>query len=120
MLVSPIDNATVSGRTTFTWQWSGPALSADQGFEVLIWREGQPFHYGAADPTNSTHIEIDLPAAAGVAKGGAGSYFWTVVVVQRQPYQHTGPEAPPWRLQVNVDIAGDGITPRPTPTAPEP
>jgi hypothetical protein len=118
VLVNPADGASASGRTTFTWQWSGPALVANQAFEVRIWREGQPDHYGAAEPTNSTHIEINLPGAYGVAQGGAGTYFWTVAVVQVKPYQRTGEEAPRRRLQ--VDLAGGAPQARPTPVAPDP
>ncbi len=73
---------------------------------MRIWREGQPDHYGAAAPTQSTSITIDVGGAFGVQQGGAGSYLWTVALVQREPYKRIGPEATPRRLQVQVEGGG--------------
>ncbi len=119
ILLSPPDAESVSGSATFAWRWNGPPLTDNQGFEVRIWKEGQPDHNGAAEPTNGTNLQINLSTAYGVAHGGAGDYFWTVAVVQRSPYQRTGPEAPPRRLRVQVG-GGEGGGPAPTWTPPEP
>ena len=110
----------MSGQATFAWRWDGPALAANQGFELRIWKDGQPVHYGAAEPTSSTSLAINLPAAHGVSQGGSGAYFWTVAVVQRNPYQPTGPEAAPRQLQVQMEGGGDGGGSAPTHEPPPP
>jgi hypothetical protein len=108
VLLSPVENETVSGPASFSWRWDGPSLAANQGFEVRIWKAGQPDHYGAAEPTGSSGLTINAPASYGVQQGGPGAYFWTVAVVQRSPYQRTGPEALPRRLQIPGGGGGGG------------
>jgi hypothetical protein len=121
VLISPAAGENATGQTNFTWSWAGSALGTDLGFEVRIWKEGRPVHYGAAEPTNDTSLTINLPAAFGVAQGGSGAYFWTVAVVQRRPYQQVGPEAPPRSLQVQVSGGDGGGRGGPAPTwAPPP
>jgi len=114
ILVSPSEGASVSvsGETTFTWNWPGPALAANQGFEVRLWKDGQPDHYGAASPVRTTSATLNVASAFGVVKGWSGRYFWTVAVVQMEPYQRTGPEAPPRVVQ--VELGGGGAVPTPT------
>lgn len=118
VLVSPAPDEAHSGQTTFTWRWSGPALTENQGFEVRLWKEEQPDHFGAAEPVNGTSIVIDVSAAYGVAQGGSGTYFWTVAVVQRNPYQRIGQEAAPRRLLIQVE--GGEVRPEPTHKPPQP
>lgn len=96
----------------FAWTWNGPSLDANQGFEVRIWKDGQPDHYGAADPVNTTTAAIRLTGAYGVQQGGSGTYFWTVAVVQRQPYQKLGPEPAP---RMFTYFGGESATPTPRP-----
>ncbi len=105
-LLSPTGNASVSGVTTFAWQWNGPALAPNQAFEVRLWKEGQPDHYGAAEPVRTTSTSFDVAGAYGVQRGGNGRYLWTVAVVQINPYQRTGEEAP--ARVVTVQFAGSG------------
>lgn len=95
VLFQPDNEVALSGQVTFRWQWAGPPLEANQGFELRIWQEGQPYHYGAASPTQETQIQINLSAAYGIQQGTGGQYFWTVVVVQRDPYETLGAEAAP-------------------------
>jgi hypothetical protein len=101
VLVSPYDGAMASGQTTFVWSWTGPALPANQGFELRIWKEGQPDHYGAASPVRTTSVTLDMQGAYSVQQGGSGRYFWTVAVVQLEPYYRLGSEAVPRTLEVN-------------------
>ncbi len=115
-LLNPPPGANVSGRVTFVWNWSGQALASNQGFEVRIWKEGQPDHYGAAEPVQTTNATIDVRGAYGVAQGGAGAYLWTVALVRRDPYQRIGPEAIPRPLIVQFEGSG----PPPTWTPPPP
>jgi len=99
-LDSPANNSAASGRTTFRWSWNGPALAANQGFEVRVWKDGQADHFGAAEPVRTTSALIDLNQAAGVRQGGAGTYLWTVAVVQLNPYKRIGKEATPRALRI--------------------
>jgi len=99
-LDSPANNSAASGRTTFRWSWNGPALAANQGFEVRVWKDGQADHFGAAEPVRTTSALIDLNQAAGVRQGGAGTYLWTVAVVQLNPYKRIGKEATPRSLRI--------------------
>ena len=107
-LAGPNDGAVVSGTTTFTWQWSGAPLAANEAFEVRLWKEGQPDHYGATGPVRSTSATFDVGGAYGVQQGGSGRYFWTVAVVQMDPYQRTGEEAPPRSITVELGGGGGG------------
>jgi hypothetical protein len=105
-LIAPPDGASTSGPIRFEWTWSGPALEPNQGFEVRIWREGQPEHYGAAAPVTETSLTTDVSGSYAVQQGGSGSYFWTAALVQRDPYARLGPEAPPRVLLVTVGGGG--------------
>jgi eukaryotic-like serine/threonine-protein kinase len=107
-LAGPNDGAIVSGTTTFTWQWSGAPLAANEAFEVRLWKEGQLDHYGATAPVRSPSATFDVGSAYGVQQGGSGGYFWTVAVVQIEPYQRTGEEAPPRSISVEVGGGGGG------------
>lgn len=111
-LRTPLNNAVAGAQVTFSWDWSGPALTANQGFEVRVWREDQPDHYGAAAPVVVNTATIDLAGAYGVQQGGNGRYFWTVALIELSPYRRIGPEAAPRQLQ--IDLPGGGPTPAPT------
>lgn len=105
------------GVTEFEWQWSGD-LREDQGFEVRVWRDGEPpagVHNAVLDNQNGTiealgnnryRLVADITDAFGV-KGRGGEYNWTVAVVQIEPeYQDLGIAAPPARLR--YDAPGGG------------
>ncbi len=116
-LVKPDDGASVFGMTTFIWEWSGPALTANQAFEVRIWAEGQRYHYGAADPVRGTRATFDVAGAFGVQQGGVGrSYYWTVALIETDPYTQNGQEAPRRAILVNMSQISPN-TPTPTPAA---
>ena len=93
-LRSPAPDYNTSGIATFTWSWSGPPLTANQAFEVRMWKEDRQDHLGAAGLTRQTSTNFNVQGTAGVKQGGAGVYFWTVAVVEVQPYKRVGPEAP--------------------------
>jgi len=112
ILRAPANNTDTSGLVTFSWDWPGPPLTPNQGFEVRVWRADQPDHYGAATPVRTNSATIDLAGAYGVQQGGSGLYFWTVAVVGLNPYQRIGPEAA--ARQLNIQLAGGGPTPAPT------
>ena len=93
----------------FVWSFDGK-LAENQGFEVRVWKEGQP-HYGATSPVLTTRTSINLSGAYGVQQGGSGRYQWTVAVVQLDPYLSLGPEAA--AQEIEIQVVGGGVpTPR--------
>ncbi len=114
----PPDNTT-SGPTQFEWQWTSP-LGAGQGFEVRVWREGEPpagVHNAVEDNqngkvaalgNNTYRLNVDITNAYGV-QGRGGDYLWTVALVQVSPdYQDLGKQAAPGRLRLDIGGGGDG------------
>jgi hypothetical protein len=112
------------GRTEFEWQWHGP-LGPDQGFEVRVWREGEPpagVHnaldsnqkghdnqdgYVIALDNNTYRLVVDIRNMPGVL-GRSGEYLWTVFLVQISPeYKDLGIQATPGHLRFE---AGGGRT----------
>jgi hypothetical protein len=89
------DAESLRGQVTFVWSYPRP-LEADEAFQVLIWREGEP-HWGAAELWTGTEQLIDLDTVL-PQRGGPGEYVWTVVVREKGTEQLLSPEAAPWRL----------------------
>ena len=98
------------GLTEFEWQWGGQ-IGPDQGFEVRVWREGEPpagVHNAVLDNKDGTvqtlgnntyRLVTDITEAPGVLKR-RGEYNWTVVLVQIEPeYKDLGIQAPPGLLR---------------------
>lgn len=111
ILLNPasVDDPTF-GLTRFEWQWTTP-LTANQGFEVRVWREGAPaygVHNAVLDNQNGTiealgnntyRLVADISQAEGV-KNQRGEYYWTVMLVQIEPeYRELGIQAEPGRLR---------------------
>ncbi len=118
-LSAPPTGATANRTMTFSWRWNGSALAANQGFEVRIWKEGQTDHYGAASPVRETSQEIHLENAYGIQRGGDGTYFWTVALVQLDPYMRIGQEATPRTMVIYFSGSlDDGKNPTPVPGPP--
>ena len=105
-LLEPLADTTLSGQTTFSWTWKGPALQPNQAFEVRLWKEGQSDHYGAAEPVRTTSAALNVQHAHGVQQGQNGAYLWTVALVEVNPYRQIGPEAPPSRVYIQVTAGG--------------
>jgi hypothetical protein len=112
-----VENPTV-GPTEFEWQWNGP-VGADQGFEVRVWREGEPpagVHNAVEDNQNGNvmalgdntyRLNVDISDAYGV-QGRSGEYLWTVILVQISPeYRDLGTQAPLGRLRLEVPSDSD-------------
>jgi hypothetical protein len=107
------------GPTEFEWRWSG-SVAADQGFEVRVWRDGEPpagVHNSVIDNQNGNvmslgnntyRLNVDITDAYGV-QGRGGEYLWTVALVQISPeYQDLGTQASPGRLRLELGGGGDG------------
>ncbi len=112
-LLSPIDT-TSNGAITFSWQWHGK-LPKDCGFEVRVWRDGEPpkgVHDAVKDNLNgeirrnspntySLHVSNmqDTPSV----QGHSGEYFWTVILVKLRPtYEETDLQANPQRFWLRL------------------
>lgn len=109
-LLAPLSPAEPSyGLTQFVWQWSGP-LPPEYGFEVRVWREGQPqtgVHNAVLDNQNGNikglgnnqyELNVNIKDAAGV-QNNSGEYLWTVALVRISPkYRDVGQQAPPGRF----------------------
>lgn len=108
------------GLTNFEWEWND-AVPPDRGFEVRVWREGEPLA-GAHDAVldnqqgrieqigeNRYRLTIDITRAAGVRER-TGEYLWTVALVQISPeYADLGLLAEPrhLRFEASGGSAGD-------------
>lgn len=95
--------------TTFKWRWDGQ-MAEGWGFEVRIWQEGDPDHFGAFhagelmkyldhQPDSIYAVSFLVEGAYSVRLHGGGDYYWTVAVVQVEPYQRISLEAPPRKLR---------------------
>jgi tRNA A-37 threonylcarbamoyl transferase component Bud32 len=107
------------GPTDFVWDWYGPK-PAGTGFEIRVWREGEP-QLGAHDALldyqrgrvrqvaeNSYRLNIDISQAAGV-RNRTGEYLWTVVLIQTDPeYADLGIQAEPSTLRFAASGSGGG------------
>jgi serine/threonine protein phosphatase PrpC len=94
VLQEPADSVELLGTVDFRWSYSG-SLPQNKQFQVLIWQEGDRQHKDAAGLTPSTLQQIDLTQVPKVRDGGAGQYFWSVVVVDTGTNRRTSPEASP-------------------------
>ncbi len=120
-LLSPLDlELPTYGPTIFEWEWHAP-LAEDQGFEVRVWREGEPplgAHDAVADNQASSveslgqdkyRLEINIKDAAGIE--GRGEYFWSVALIRIAPeYVDLGIQAPPARLRFETEFEGGNGT----------
>jgi len=117
-LLKPTLEEPTYGPTEFEWQWNSP-VGADQGFEVRVWREGEPpagVHDAVQDNlngkvvalgNNTYRLTVDITDAYGV-QGQSGEYLWTVALVQISPeYRDLGKEATPGRLRFEAGGGGD-------------
>ncbi len=107
------------GPTDFEWEWIGN-LPPGFGFEVRVWREGEPLagvHNALEDNQNGRIMQIgenryrlsaNIKDAAGV-RGRSGQYLWTVAVVQISPnYADLGQQAAPTPLRFEAGGSSDG------------
>lgn len=110
-LVAPTEDQASGVRGLVTFSWSYPrALNAGEGFQVLMWKDGQE-HNGAAGLTRETQQTIDLDAVL-PGRGGGGDYLWTVVVRRDAPGEALlSPEANPRRLVYTPEDSGPGPLP---------
>lgn len=110
----PKDGCSGDQDIHFEWQWSGPFDPLQQGFELRVWREGEPplgAHDAALDnkngrvkalPQNIYSLDLNISGAAGV-RYRSGDYWWTILLVKIAPtYQEIGIQASPGLLCLAV------------------
>lgn len=83
----PGQSTYVNGVVRFGWLPTGP-LPAGGGYEVVWWNsDEQPAAaHGFAAATTGTAIEVNLDALASAGQIKGSQIFWTVLVVQMDPY----------------------------------
>lgn len=112
-LISPVETG-IHNQVSFRWGFSGE-MPAGCGFEVRMWREGQPpagVHDAVRDNLDGViklerqnEYRLDIPFIHNLPSvdGQPSFYQWTVAIVQISPaYQDFGREAPPARIFVNA------------------
>jgi hypothetical protein len=99
------DNARINGHVTFRWSYPRP-LAPDEGFQVLAWKDGNP-HWGVAGLTGETQQTVNLDGVL-PGRGGAGDYWWTVVVRELGTEDLRSPEASPRRFTYLGASSGGG------------
>lgn len=104
-LIHPVD-MTIGDETSFRWGFS-TELPASCGFEVSLWRSGDPqsgVHNAVADNRNgairrigANEYVMDVPFMTNLPSvRGTGDYYWTVAIVQIEPnYRAFGRQAQP-------------------------
>jgi hypothetical protein len=120
VLLNPLSlNEPTYGPTTFEWEWQG-SVPSGFGFEVRVWREGEPpagVHDAVLDNNegriekigeNRYRLQVDISQAAGVRER-TGEYRWTVALVQISPtYADMGLQAEPGWLRYEAGGGKDG------------
>lgn len=111
------------GLTRFEWQWLG-SLPPDYGFEVVVWREGQPpmgahdavrdNQNGVIQHTGTTYwLETDISDIPSV-QGQSGEYRWAIQLVRVSPAYESirlvSPEAT-FRFEPHVETGSGGGSP---------
>jgi hypothetical protein len=87
-LVAPAYNQAVSGVVSFAWLPTGP-LPAGGKYEVVWWNvdEAPDAARGIAPPTAGTSLSADLGPLYSNGQFRNSQLFWSVIVVQENPYR---------------------------------
>jgi len=119
-LVEPSAGGSTSGMVAFKWQSASP-LPLGAAYEVVVWNSGEDptTARGVAATTADTTLTADLNAlySAGLLK--AGETFWTVLIVQADPYVRLSqPAVSSARTLIYQAPGGDGGGPAGPPPKP--
>lgn len=95
ILTRPEAGVELSSEWRFEWQWNYAALPAGQAFDLLIWSEKETdlprdSRSGAITPWQETWVVVDVSKVKTVEENGEGIYYWTVIVVEVEPYRRIG------------------------------
>jgi hypothetical protein len=95
-LLNPGPDAQLHGIVWFQWERDGPPLPEGLAFDLLIWSEEEHQEhqgtgaYGVIEPGPSLERDVDLDSVQTIIEHGGGTYYWTVIVVQKEPYERVG------------------------------
>ena len=96
ILSSPEPDAQLQSEVHFQWQWDGQPLPEGMAFDLLIWSEAEHQEhqgagaYGVIETDQSLERAVDLDYVETIIEHGEGTYYWTVIVVQEEPYGRVG------------------------------
>lgn len=96
ILLDPEPGAQLESEVHFQWQWDGHPLPEGLAFDLLIWSEAEHQEhqgagaYGVVETDQSLECDVDLDYVQTIIEHGGGTYFWTVIVVQEEPYARVG------------------------------
>ena len=96
ILSSPEPDAQLQSEVHFQWQWDGQQLPEGMAFDLLIWSEAEHQEhqgagaYGVIETDQSLERAVDLDYVETIIEHGEGTYYWTVIVVQEEPYGRVG------------------------------
>lgn len=96
ILLNPEPEAQLQSEVHFQWQWEGQPLPEGLAFDLLIWSEVEDQEhqgtgaYGVIEIDRSLERDVDLDYVQTIMDHGEGTYFWTVIVVQKEPYSRVG------------------------------
>jgi pilus assembly protein CpaE len=119
-LVEPAPAASTSGKVAFQWQPAVP-LPSGAAYEVVVWNSGEDpaSARGVAATTTGTSLTADLNTLYGAGLLNQGETFWTVLVVQADPYVRLSqPAAAGARTLIYQAPSGGGGGPEEPPPKP--
>lgn len=125
-LVSPPEEDVVSSARWFEWEWDYGELAEGQAFDLLIVSEEEKEDLdrsvwaGVIAPTQNTSVYVDVPGVATVVNHGEGDYYWTVIVVQTDPYKRIGQWGDLWEFVFEFPPPTNTPTATPIPPTPTP
>lgn len=96
ILLNPGPDAQLHGIVWFQWEWEGPPLPQGLTFDLLIWSEEEHQEhqgagaYGVIEPGPPLERDVDLDSVQTIIEHGGGTYYWTAIVVQKEPYERVG------------------------------
>jgi hypothetical protein len=96
VLVEPSPDAPLDGQVRFQWHWDGEPLTEGLAFDLLIWSEAEDEEHrgaralGVIEPARILESDVDLDYVQSIMDHGGGRYYWTVIVVEVEPYERVG------------------------------
>lgn len=86
-LISPPPDARLAGKAIFEWR-PAEQLAHGQAYEIVVWSPDQDPGQarGIAPATMMTSQEVNLDPLFESGQFRMGNLYWTVLVVQREPY----------------------------------
>ena len=96
ILLGPVPDAKLYSGVRFEWQWEGEPLPDDMAFDLLIWSEAENREhqgegaFGVIDTERSQECDVDLDYVHTIMEHGEGNYYWTILVVRKDPYERVG------------------------------